>query len=301
MKILVTGGAGFVGSHIVDRVIEKGHTPIVVDDLSSGVNYVRDDVKFHRATVGFEMGPLDLLECDAVIHAAAYAELRHNWTRDGERVRLLESNVHATIDLLERTGSVPFVFLSTASVYGSSTKDAPVTELDAVPETIESPYAASKLACEAYVAAYSQARGFRYHIARLVNVVGDRTHRGVIRDFVQRARTEGHIHAADNGKQRKSWVHVKDVAEAVVDLALDETIPCGAYNISSAERISWWDIVDHMKWPLDKVTYEDRSGGAIGDPVDLHVDSSKLAPWFTCSRPVSDGIRDALTFLGWPC
>jgi UDP-glucose 4-epimerase len=186
-------------------------------------------------------------------------------------------------------------------VYGSCDDLQPARELDATPERIQSPYAATKLACEALVAAYAHKHGSPWHVLRLVNVVGARTHRGVISDFVRMARANG-IHAADDGRQKKPWVHVTDVVDAVLvalGLWCDERPASGIYNVTSDELVSWWDVVDAMGVPRDSVTFEARDRGAVGDPHSLRVSGAKLAPYFVPHRLVRDGIRDALTSLGW--
>lgn len=299
MRVVVTGGSGFCGSHIVDSVIEAGHVPIIIDNLSGGVDYTREGVERYMDTIGVDTISGVLASCDAIIHAAAYADLRQNWRDKAERDRLLHSNVLATIALIEQSPAVPIVTVSTAAVYGARTKEDPVTECDATAETMQSPYAASKFATEAYVASYAYARNHRWYAVRLVNLVGSRSTHGVAGDFVRMAKQVGHIHAADTGVQRKSWVHVKDAADAMVKMVTTDQIPSGVYSITSEERISWWQIIEEMGWPKEKVTYEARDRGAVGDPFDLSVSGKKLAPWFECKRSVRDGIRDALKDLGW--
>lgn len=312
MRVLVTGGAGFVGSHIVDALIDRGDDVVVIDDLSTGnqknVNH-RACLKV-REISDMRGGHNDLVSCDAIIHAAAYADLRKNWFSSSERDRLYRRNMDATRHILEnKRPEIPILFLSTASVYGSAKNADPVLEKDATPETCESPYAASKMGCEAMIAAYALAHKSPWHIGRLVNVVGARTKHGVIGDFVKMYRDgfigvgntfaeKGRIHAADNGRQRKSWVHVSDVANAFLRM-LDGGIPNGIYSITSQERISWWDIIEIMGVGSSKVTFEDRAGGALGDPVDLHVSGAKLAPYYRPTRPIVEGIREALDHLGW--
>lgn len=319
MRILVTGGAGFVGSHIVDRLLAEGHVVTVLDDLSSGVNFTPAGARLLRGGLEDLTGD-DLPDLDAVVHAAAYAELRHNWDSDGERERLMTSNVIGTMALIETVRHVPIVFLSTAAVYGSGWGDDPRNqdgtpfagdagridqEMCAGAEGCESPYAASKLACEALIAAYAFKHGTPWHVLRLVNVVGPRTHRGVIADFVRMARA-GHIHAADDGKQTKPWVHVLDVVDAVTRILHQgdtkrppSPVSSGVYNVTSRELVSWWDVVAVMGVPRESVTFERRDRGAVGDPHNLRVSGEKLAPFFRPSRSVHDGINEALEGLGW--
>lgn len=297
MRVLVTGGAGFVGSHIVDHLIARGDHVVVVDDLRTGK---RENVNPAATFCDNDLDNWTIeTDFDAIVHAAAYADLRHNWEKPSERVRLYADNVVTTQRLLEQLGPRSrLLFLSTASVYGHQKSNGLVHEYEATPDTCESPYAASKLACEAMIAAYAFARGFRCKIGRLVNVVGARTQHGVIGDFVRMMQADGKIHAADNGKQRKSWVHVADVADAFLRM-IDDDVPDGIYSVTSPERISWWDVVEKMGVSRDLVTFEDRPGGAIGDPIDLHVSGEKLAPYYRPNRPIEYGIGDALKHLGW--
>lgn len=340
MRVLVTGGCGFVGSHIVDRLVTDGHAVTVFDNFSSRVDCLShrllsvgwnldksaapdgyNGVRVERVSLEKLNGQTRQVDVDAVVHAAAYPELRHNWSSPLERERLLECNVDATLRLLEAVPArCPIVYLSTAAVYGAQPGRV-CGEDDAGVATCESPYAATKFAGELLVAAYAFKRGVPWHVLRLVNVVGARYHRGVVADFVEMMRRTGRIHAADDGRQRKSWVHVLDVADAVARClarppAAFKTIagqvgngphpsypvevPSGVYNVTSVDRISWWDVVDVMGIPRQLVTHEARDRGAVGDPFDLHVSGAKLAPYFRPRRHVLiDGVHDALHSLGW--
>lgn len=298
MRVVVTGGAGFVGSHIVDALIARGDSVLVVDNLSTGRREnVNDEAEFLFADVWNAAHVFK--NADAIVHAAAYADLRRNWESEAERSRVMRMNVDVTRAVLEFTPRhATLVFLSSASVYGSAKSEAPVREEDANFCTPESPYAASKGMGEMLVASWAFKNGFRWRNARLVNVVGARTTHGVIADFIRMLRDANHIHAADDGKQRKSWVHVADVADAVARM-LAPDVANGTYAITSAERISWWEIVDELGVPRDRVTFEARDRGAIGDPHELHVSGDKLAAYYRPHRSVMSGVREAIASLGW--
>jgi UDP-glucose 4-epimerase len=311
-KIAVTGCAGFVGSWICEKALAKGYQVVGLDNFGSGVDFTPDKVEFYKVDLNSNISTF-IKDVDAVVHAAAYAELRHNWRDVEERKRLFVNNEVATISLLEQMPDVPIVFLSSASVYGSMSnysKDSLLTEDRVNAESIESPYAASKLACEAYIGAWSFKRQKPWHALRLVNQVGKRSHRGVIADFLKMVRTNNHIHAADSGEQRKNWVNVEDTADAIIRLLDTENIvPSGIYTITSDERWSWKDIVRVMmdmykeKYPdmpePFTVTCEKCLGGAIGDPLNLHVSGGKLKPYYSCDRSVELAVRDALLHMDW--
>lgn len=312
MRICVTGSAGFVGSWICEKALAAGHEVVGIDNLTSKVNYTPKEVEFHNLDLNDDIKNV-LSNVDAVVHAAAYAELRHNWENKEERDKLFKNNEIATRSVLEQMPNVPIIFLSTAAVYGSSSnngKTHALTEDDANPAVVESPYAASKLACEAYIAAWSHKRKTPWYALRLVNQIGPRTHRGVIVDFLRMIKEKKHIHAADNGKQRKNWVDVQDTADAIIQLLNNvNKTPSGIYTVTSAERWSWRDIVDVMykmheeKNPNSEkpftLTNEERLGGSVGDPLNLYVSGEKLKPYYECKRSVNQAIRNTLTFLGW--
>jgi len=310
-KIAVTGCAGFVGSWICDKALAAGHEIIGIDNLASGVNFTPSKVEFHELDLNDNIQSV-LNGVDAVVHAASYAEIRHNWEDRSERQRLFKNNEVATISLLEQMPEVPIIYLSSASIYGSASQfnNKVLSEKDANSSTIESPYAASKYACEAYIAAWSHKRQVPWYNLRLVNQVGARIHRGVIVDFCKMAFDKKHIHAADNGKQRKNWVAVEDTADAIVYILNNmNKVPSDIYTVASAERWSWHDIVDVMKkmykekYPDDldpfSLTFEDRAGGAIGDPINLNLSNEKLSAHYACIRPVEKYVREALIALGW--
>jgi UDP-glucose 4-epimerase len=315
-KIAVTGCAGFIGSWICDKALTAGYEVIGIDNLTSGVNFTPAKVEFHKIDINDNIKDL-LSNVDAVIHTAAYAELRHNWESKTERDRLFLNNEIGTRSVLEQMPAVPIIFLSTAAIYGSRSNSADakkfnyaLIESDADPSAVESPYAASKLACEAYLAAWSFKRKTPWYALRLVNQIGARTHRGVIVDFLRMIKEKQHIHAADNGAQTKNWVNVEDTANVILRLLDNEhPVPSGIYTVTSEERWSWRDIVTIMTKMYDEkyqnrtepfsLTYEERLAGSVGDPINLYVSGDKLKPYYHCNKSVEQAVRDALTFLGW--
>lgn len=304
-KIVLTGSAGFVGSWIAEKALAAGYHVIGIDNLSSPVNYTQKEVEFYKADVNDDIQPI-LQKADAIVHCAARAELRHNWEHKSQRDILFTNNEMATRSILEQMPDVPFVFLSTCAIYGSlsTQKTTPLTERDADPEAVNSPYGASKLACEAYIAAWAFKKQIPWYSLRLANQVEARSHRGVISDFVQMVREKGSIHAADNGEQKKSWVSAEDTANAVIRL-LDQNapqVPSGVYNIASNEKISWRDIYKIMCEMSGKeisLTYENKLAGSIGDPIGLNISNEKLNPYYSCDKSVEKAIVNALEFMEW--
>ncbi|RLG39352.1 UDP-glucose 4-epimerase, partial [Methanosarcinales archaeon] len=219
-RVLVTGGAGFIGSHVVDRLMEKGYEVIVLDNLSAG------DISFlneHLSDRKFEFHNTDLLHEDlsrffehvhTVWHLAANPEVRVG----AEDTRIhLEQNIIVTHRVLEamRECDVPLmVFTSTSTVYGEALR-IPTPE-DYGPLMPISLYGASKLACEAMISAYCHTFGMKAVIYRFANVVGRRSRHGVIYDFIMKLSRNPHeLEILGDGTQTKSYIYVDDCVDAM--------------------------------------------------------------------------------------
>ena len=222
MRRLVTGGAGFIGSHVVDRLMEteKNHEVIVLDNLSSGnENFItphigKQDFQFHKADILHDdISPLfDGVE--EVWHLAANPEVRIG--AEDTRVHL-EQNVIATYNVLEamRANDVRrMIFTSTSTVYGDADKLPTPEEYPTIPVSL---YGASKLACEALIAAYCHTFDMRAWIYRFANVIGRRSSHGVIYDFINKIRSNPEeLEILGDGNQTKSYIYVDDCIDAMV-------------------------------------------------------------------------------------
>lgn len=289
MNILVTGGAGFIGSHICDELLKTGHTVSVLDDMSAGVDFCPKGVreKTERGLLNNYIYP----KYDCIVHAAARADVRFNWTSVDERQRLWNSNVAGTIALLENNRNTPVVFLSTCAVYGD---DDACREDNACIST--SPYAASKAAGEALIQAYAVPKATPWHILRLSCVVGSRYHHGHIRDFVDAARA-GVVRPCNDGNTKKSFVHVLDVAGAV-SMCVAGMIGSGVYNVAT----STWsprDTIREMGASVDCEWPENKVHGWIGDPMAVASAGRLRAAGWVPKWTVGQGVRDALESLQW--
>lgn len=308
MRVLVTGGAGFVGSHIAEHLVSHGHEVHIIDNLTTGV---RENVPAgaHLLYDG-ECGLKDVasymkrtLQYDAVVHAAAYADISANWTDASERARIWDTNLMGTMALMEHLAASQehlkkVVFLSTAAVYGDSRGHA-FNESDLPAPS--SPYAASKLAGEALVQNFCDQHQWGCHILRLASVVGARYHHGHIADFVYMHRQMAVIQARDSGTQWKSYVHARDVAETVAYMMTDR-YPQGVLNVASNETWSIRQTIDCMRetrWV--EATFAQVARGWPGDPLNLVIRDRLLDGngGLLHRRPIADGVRDALATLGW--
>jgi UDP-glucose 4-epimerase len=270
-KVVVTGGAGFIGSHLVDRLMKEASEVWVLDNMSGGREeflerwYGDDNMHLARADVTKLESLLPYLKrADIVFHLAANPDVRSAAENTYAHV---EQNILATYNVLEamRFQEVTdIVFTSTSTVYGEA--DQLPTPEDYGPLKPISVYGASKLACEALISSYVSTFGMRGVLYRFANVVGSRGTHGVIYDFIRKLRADpNRLEILGDGKQRKSYVHVKDCVEAMVLGYERLSEPLGIYNIGteqSTDVITIADIVTEVMG-LAGVNYH-TTGGVDG-------------------------------------
>jgi len=248
MKILVTGGAGFIGSHLVDRLTAEGHQIRVIDNLSSG----RLENLAHRRDVEVIIGdlknPQDAQKAvhgvDAVFHFAANPEVRVSTTNPDIH---FNENVVATFNLLEamRKNDVgQLVFASSSSVYGEP-DEIPVDEN--APLRPVSVYGASKAACEHLIHAYAKLYGFRAVALRYANVVGPRLRHGVIWDLINKLRKNPHeLEILGDGKQVRSYIYIDDAVEATLLAWKKAADAYAVYNVAAEDWITVDEVADQV-------------------------------------------------------
>jgi UDP-glucose 4-epimerase len=285
MNILVTGAAGFIGSTLVDQLLAAGHNVLGFDNLSTGHSqFLAQASKSPRFR--FEYGDiLDqelLLSCmrdmDQVFHMAANADVRFGVdypTRD------FQQNAQGTMNVLEamRRLRVPAIaFASTGSIYGDASV-IPSPENHPFPVQT-SLYGASKVAAESLIQAYAEAFGIRAHIFRFVSILGERyTHGHVIDFYRQLTEHPNTLTVLGNGKQRKSYLYVRDCVEAVLtalDTARDQV---NIFNLGTEE---YCEVTDSIQWICaelgcaPQVHYTGGSRGWIGDNPFIFLDCGRI-------------------------
>jgi len=246
MKILVTGGAGFIGSHLVDRLAAEGHQIRVIDNLSNG----RLENLAHRRDVEVIIGdlknPQDVQKAvrgvDAVFHFAANPEVRVSTTNPDIH---FNENVVATFNLLEamrKNDVTQLVFASSSSVYGEP-DEIPVDEN--APLRPVSVYGASKAACEHLIHAYATLYGFRAVALRYANVVGPRLRHGVVWDFINKLRKNPReLEILGDGKQIRSYIYIDDAVEATHLAWRKATDTYAVYNVATDDWIKVDEVAD---------------------------------------------------------
>ncbi len=274
-RAIVTGGAGFIGSHVVDALLDKDYEVTVVDDLSAG------DPR--RVAAQAELRELDIVDFDrlcalfeevepnAIFHLAAQASVVASVENPG---RDCEVNVMGTLNVVESAGRVgaPVVFTSTGgALYGD---DAPMpTDEERIPSPL-SPYGASKLAAEAYVNTWSLSSGIAHAVCRLGNVYGPRQsphgEAGVVAIFSHHLYTGKAPKLYGQGKPTRDYVYVGDVVKAL----LAASGKSGTYNVATSVET---DVATVWR-ELQKAAVESDAPGASEHPEALEPELADLRP-----------------------
>lgn len=290
VRVLVTGGAGFIGSHLVDTLMKKGGKVAVLDNLSAGSKHNIDSWIRHPNFTFIKGDCLNrqkirnaLKNCELIFHLAANSEVRVGVTNTKID---FEQNIVATYNVLEEMResktAKTILFTSTSTVYGEA-KSLPTPE-DYGPLEPISLYGASKLACEALVSAYCHTFEMRGAVYRFANIVGSRSRHGVIWDFIHKLeKNPNRLEILGDGTQTKSYLTVDDCVDALL-FGLEHTHEkVEIYNIGSEDQINVTDIAEIVTEEMDHKNVEFRyTGGVnggrgwIGDVKKMFLDVSKM-------------------------
>ena len=305
MKVVITGGAGFIGSSLADRYAAHGDEVHIIDNFSTGwrQNLSHFTGLVHAVDLTDPAVALEGLidGAELIIHLAANADVRFGW--DDTR-RDLTQNVIATLRLAEASASVGVphvVFASTGSVYGEATvvptpEDAPFPRQTSL-------YGASKLSAEGYLAAFAERGSFRVTVLRLVSVLGPRYSHGHVIDFVKQLTAHpGFLDVLGDGSQRKSYLHVDDCVRAFHHFAQRGTGPSfDVFNLGTPEICTVRDSVSWITRRLGlspEVRYGDGSRGWIGDNPLIMLDVSQaVAAGWTPVRGIRESVESTVDWL----
>lgn len=312
MTVLVTGGAGFIGSHLVDSLLERGKAVRVFDNMSAGnelylerwagnemFNFIKGDL-----TKPSEINYI-LEGCDTIYHLAANPEVR-SWLASPDDQ--FKQNVEATFNLLEdirKNGGINLlVFTSTSTVYGEATK-IPTPETYAPLKPISN-YGASKLAAEAMICSYASMYGFQSVIYRMANIVGPRSGHGVIYDFIEKLRKDPlKLEVLGDGTQSKSYLYVEDCIEGMIYGAETTNEDVEILNIGSEDRVTVLEIARIVieEMGLEGAEIEltggvDGGRGWKGDVKLMQLDMQRLKTLgWTPKRSSAEAVRETARHL----
>jgi UDP-glucose 4-epimerase len=287
---IVTGGAGFIGSHLVDTLVAQGNEVLVIDSLCSGR---RETIARHIDSCRVRFVKRDLLDdgwqdaikgADRLFHLAADPDVRQSAVNPEPT---MQNNIMATYRVLEamRQYDVPeLVFTSTSTVYGDAAV-IPTPETYTPLEPI-SVYGASKLACEALISAYCHSFGMKAWTFRFANIIGSRSGHGVISDFIQKLeKNPAELEILGDGKQIKSYLEVHECVAAMLYAVGHVSDTVNTFNIGSEDWIDVKSIAEivteEMHIPHTKFRFTGGDRGWIGDvpKMQLAIDKIKALRW----------------------
>ncbi|OFV91987.1 MAG: nucleoside-diphosphate sugar epimerase [Acidobacteria bacterium RIFCSPLOWO2_02_FULL_64_15] len=287
MRCLVTGGAGFIGSNLVDRLLADGHDVTAYDNMSTGRPRFLEQALTSpccRLARGDVLDSDELTramresQAEFVFHLAANADVRFGTEHPR---RDLEQNTVATFNVLEAmraNGVRRIAFSSTGSIYGEP-------ELFPTPENAPFPtqtslYGASKLAGEGLIQAYCEGFGFQGFIFRFVSILGERYSHGHVFDFYRSLRTNPHeLRVLGNGLQRKSYLYIHDCINAMFTAIEKAQDKVNVFNLGTDE---YCQVNDSIGWITDHLgitpvrTYTGGERGWIGDSPFIFLDTAKI-------------------------
>jgi len=265
--ILVTGGAGFIGSHLVEALVSDGHKVVVLDNFSSGKREnIAPLVEAGRVEVveGDVTRPEDLREltrkCEVIFHMAANPEVRL-----GDPVAHFETNTRGTFNLLEamrKNKADEIIFASSSTVYGDATViPTPETYSPLKPISV---YGAAKLAGEVLISSYCLSYGLKGIVLRYANVVGPRLSHGVIHDFVQKLRANAQeLEILGDGSQRKSYLYIDDAVSATVQCWKRTGSRFEVYNVGSDDDVDVRRIAEMVEEEMELRTVVHKFTGGV--------------------------------------
>jgi len=303
-RVLVTGGGGFIGSHLVDRLVAHGARVTVIDNFSTGFREYVPSREALRVVEG-DLLDLDCLQsairgAEFVFHLAANADIKENLKTPR---RCIEQNVLVTQNVLEAMRSAgvhDIAFASSGSVYGEASV-LPTPE-DAPFPVQTSLYATSKIAAEGLLTSYALGFNMRAWIFRFVSVLGPRYTHGHVIDFWRKLKVDPtRLEVLGNGKQKKSYLHVADCVAAML-AAIDRSGE--AISVLNLGHGDWIDvnqsiaIITRAMGVSPRISYTGGDRGWVGDAPRILLDTRRIqALGWAPTKSIEESILETLRFL----
>jgi len=285
MRYFITGCAGFIGSHLTDRLLQRGHEVVGFDNFSTGLSEFLTEA---RKSLNFTLIEGNLLDknvlinasknCDEVFHLAANADVRFGTNHPHKD---LEQNAIGTFHVLEamRINKIKkMMFASTGSIYGE-THVIPTPE-DAPFPIQTSLYGASKLAAEGLIQAYAEGFGIQAYIFRFVSILGERYTHGHVFDFYKQLLVDpSQLNVLGNGQQRKSYLYIQDCIDAIFFAMENAQQKLNIFNLGTDEYCEVNDSINWICHYLQMTPQRNYAGGArgwVGDSPFIFLDCARI-------------------------
>jgi UDP-glucose 4-epimerase len=277
MRILITGGAGFIGSHLVDLMLNKGLEVACVDNLHLGR---MENINHQLSNPSFSFHEFDILDFDRlntlfkennfdiVYHLVANSDIKQSFNDTKLDLNMNFITTYNVLEVMRLNDVKQIVFASTSAIFGET--DQEITE-DMGPLVPISFYGASKLAAEAYISAYVHNFGFKAWLTRFPNVIGPRATHGILFDLMHKLIKDNKtLEVLGDGTQEKPYLYVTDLIEGIVYVQEHAAEDYNYYNLGSASTITVAKIVDTMIEELGltettKINYTGGDRGWVGD------------------------------------
>ena len=309
-RILVTGGAGFVGSHLIDRLLAKGYFVVCIDDLSLGRV---SNIGHHLGNGRFKFIQMDMLDrtrlrrvfrrfgFGCVFHMAANSDIQKGWRCPETDLEKTFLTTFAALECMRLEKVKEIVFASSSAIYGELDERLKENSGPLFPASF---YGAAKLASEGYIAA-SCAAGMKAWIIRFPNVIGERATHGVMYDFVRKLKKDPRrLVILGNGKQKKPYLYVKDVVDGILFAWRNSNKPVNCFNLGVTDSTSVSEIAgivtEAMGLENVRLQYTGGAKGWVGDIPRFSYDVSKLAKLgWKAKKTSTESVRHAIkAYLG---
>lgn len=276
MKILITGGAGFIGSHLLDSLLDKNFEISIIDNLSLGKianiehHLSNNRLKFTQLDIN-DVEEIDLFfsnnNFDVIFHLAANSDIAVSHEKPQVDLHNTFLTTFNILEMMRIHNIKNIVFASTSAIYGDSDKELIENYGPLFPV---SHYGASKLASEAFISSYCENYGFKSWIIRFPNVIGERSTHGVIYDFLRKAQRDDidYLEVLGNGEQNKPYVYVKDLVRAIIYVWENSNERLNYFNVgvdTSTKVSKIAQIVLEELKSDKKIIYTGGDRGWIGD------------------------------------
>lgn len=284
-SILVTGGAGFIGSHLVDKLLEEGNKVICIDNFILGS---MDNLRSAINSKNFVFYNKDLLDInsldkvfekelpDIVYHLAANSDVKEGAESTNRDLKLTFMTTYNVLECMKKHQINKIVFTSTPAVFGNKLEPL-VEEMPANPESL---YGASKLASEFFIKTFSNLYGIHCWIIRLSNIVGERSTHGVIHDFlIKLDSNKKELNVLGDGNQTKPYMYVRDIVDAIIFIFNNSSEKVNIFNVGPKDATKVSKIAEILLEECStkrEIVYAGGIGGWKGDVPFYSYDASKL-------------------------